>query len=146
MKKIKIYISLLICACAFMFVFGATINAAPSNQQLSSNGQSIGSVLNTIAAADPSTCEGGNASACVASGKTGGLMKVFKLILNIMAGFVGLAAVIMLIVAGIQYSASNGDPQGVAAGENKNHQRINRFIGLYIFVRFFAMADTRRVD
>lgn len=75
-------------------------------------------------------CQNGDAAACLNEGTQGNILGFVVLGLNFLAASVGIAAVIMLIVAGIQYSAAADNPQAVQAAK----QRIyNVVIGLVTF-------------
>ena len=84
------------------------------------------------------TCATGNAYDCLNQGKTGQIMKLLEVGLNILAAAVGVTAVIMLIIGGIQYSSSNGNPQAVAAAKQKI---INVLIGLAAFIFLYAFLQ-----
>jgi hypothetical protein len=75
---------------------------------------------------------------CLQQGKTGEIMKLLKLGLNILSGAVGVLAVIMVIVGGIQYSASNGDSSKVTAAKKKIS---NVLIGLLAYVFLYAFLQ-----
>jgi hypothetical protein len=84
-------------------------------------------------------CQGGDAKACLAVGtESSKVWDALKVILNVMSGLVAVLAVIMLIVAGIQYSASNGDPSGVKAAKDKI---VNVIIGLIAYVFLFSFLQ-----
>jgi hypothetical protein len=71
-------------------------------------------------------------------GSTGSVMEVLNTVLNIMSGLVGVLAVIMLIVAGFQYSPSRGDPNGVKAAKNRI---TNVLIGLVAYIFLYAFLQ-----
>ncbi len=66
----------------------------------------------------------------------GQIMDLLKWGVNILSGAVLVAAVIVLIIGAIQYSASGGDPNGVKAAKTKI---TNVLIGIvaYIFLYSF---------
>lgn len=58
--------------------------------------------------------------------------------INFMAAFVGVAVVISLIIGGIQYSSSAGDPQKVGAAKNRIR---NAIIALVTFLFLYALLN-----
>ncbi len=85
------------------------------------------------------SCEEGNSAACLESTKsTSSVMNVIVIGINFLAGAVGLVAVIMLIVAGIQYTASAGNPQAVQAAKTKI---TNVLIGLLCFFLLYSFMQ-----
>jgi hypothetical protein len=83
-----------------------------------------------------SGCEGGNAKDCLKNAETSKIMDELMIIIRLLSAMVGVVAVVMLIIGGIQYTASNGNPQAVAAAKKKI---TDVFIGLisYIFLWSF---------
>jgi hypothetical protein len=65
-------------------------------------------------------------------------MKLLELGINILAAFVGVAAIIMFIVGGIQYITSNGNPQAVSAAKKRITDVL---IGLLAFVFLYAFLQ-----
>lgn len=57
-------------------------------------------------------------------------------IIVFLGGLIGLAVVISIIVAGIQYSASNGNPQNVAKAKER---LVNAVIGLLLYIFLAAI-------
>lgn len=55
---------------------------------------------------------------CNAANSGGGVDNVLKLVLNIMSIVAGVIAVIMIIIAGIKFLTSQGDPGSVASARN----------------------------
>ena len=102
---------------------------------------------------DDSQCTAG-ADACVAdpdttitdcSDKDCNIVKKYlNPFINLMTILVGIAVTIGIIIGGIQYSASGGDPQKAANG--KKHIRnsiiaLVAFIFLYAFIRFLTPGN-----
>jgi hypothetical protein len=58
-------------------------------------------------------CQNGDANACLNDPSVSGVMKYAKLAVNILSGLIIIIATIMVIVGGITYTTSNGDPQKV---------------------------------
>jgi hypothetical protein len=121
MNKIKILCLPLIATITFM-VSGAVAHA-----------EVLAPKLFRVSAAACTT-----AKECLNQGKSGEIMNALSIILNVLSGFVGLAAVIMLIVAGIQYSASNGDAAGVKAAKTKIG---NVLLGLVAYIFLYAFLQ-----
>jgi len=84
------------------------------------------------------TCDTGNARDCLANGKPGEIMQLLNIAINALAVSVGVLAVITLIVSGIQYTASSGDPQKVA---NTKKRIYGVIIGLVAFVFLYAFMQ-----
>ena len=75
---------------------------------------------------------------CLSSGKPGEVMNLLNVGLNVLAAFVAAGATIMLIVGGIQYITSNGNPQAVT----KAKQRVvDVIIGLFAFIFLYAFLQ-----
>jgi hypothetical protein len=91
------------------------------------------SCTNTVMAA---ACKSG--TECLKQGTSKQVMQILQISLNILSAIVVLAAVIMLIVAGIQYTASNGDPQAIAAAKKKIS---NVLMGIFAFIFLYAFLD-----
>jgi Type IV secretion system pilin len=95
-------------------------------------------ILTPASALAAKSCEQGNAKACLEEGATSSVMSIIILGINFLAAAVGLIAVIMLIIAGIQYTTSNGNPQAVQAAKTKI---INILIGLISFFLLYAFMQ-----
>ena len=80
-------------------------------------------------------CANGVAKDCLKGTKTSQIMNLLNIGINILTGFVAVGAVIMLIIAGIQYTASNGNPKAVADAKQRMY---NVFIGLVAFAFMWA--------
>jgi hypothetical protein len=83
-------------------------------------------------------CAGGNATSCLSDGKPGQVLKLLEVGLNFLAGAIFLGAVIMLTVAGIEYTSSNGNPQKVESAKKKIY---NVLIGLAAFIFLYAFVE-----
>jgi hypothetical protein len=77
---------------------------------------------------------------CLKNPKTesGKIWSIISLVLNLLSGAIGVAAVIMLVMGGIQYAASNGDPSAVTAAKKKIS---NVLLGLAAYVFLFAFLQ-----
>jgi hypothetical protein len=93
-------------------------------------------VSNTVMAG--TTCSTGSATDCLSQGKTGQIMQILQIGINVLAAAVGVIAVIMLIIGGIQYSSSNGNPQAVTAAKQRI---INVLMGLVAFIFLYAFLQ-----
>lgn len=58
--------------------------------------------------------------------------------INMLAAIVGIGAIIMVIVAGLQYSAARDNPQGIQAAKQK---LTNVLIGIAAFVFMYAFLQ-----
>lgn len=95
-------------------------------------------LLNTGRIFAQSSCEQGNAEDCLTQGNPGKILDIIGIGLNFLAGFVFLAAVIMLIMGGIQYITSNGNPKAVEEAKSKIR---NVLIGLAAFIFLYAFLQ-----
>lgn len=86
--------------------------------------------FNNVNALAATACEQGDAAACLNQGSQGNILGFVVIALNFLAAAVGISALIMLIIAGIQYSASADNPQAVQAAKQKIY---NVVIGLVTF-------------
>lgn len=84
------------------------------------------------------TCQGGDARACLSAGKPGEIMKLLEVGVNVLAIVVGIVAVINIIIGGIQYTASGGDPQKVKDARNRIY---NTVYGIVAFVFLYAFMQ-----
>ena len=88
--------------------------------------------------AQAGTCESGDARACLAGGKPREVMKLLEVGVNVLAIAVGIVAVINIIIGGIQYTASGGDPQKVKDARNRIY---NTVYGIVAFVFLYAFMQ-----
>ncbi len=96
-----------------------------------------------VAGAAPAPVEGGGGTSIPTCGSPGDkcdnfIDKYINPFIVLLSGLVGVAAVISIIVAGIQYSSSADDPATVS----KAKQRIfNTIIGLVAYIFLFAFLN-----
>ena len=64
------------------------------------------------------------------------IWNILTLLLNILSGAIGVAAVIMLIAGGIQYSTAGGDPSAVTAAKKKI-SNVLLALAAYVFMYSF---------
>jgi hypothetical protein len=84
-------------------------------------------------------CKNGNASACLKN--SSGFNTIYTDLttgLTLLAAGVGLVATIMLVVGGIQYITSNGNPQAVTAAKKKIGDVV---LGLMAFAFLYAFLQ-----
>jgi len=81
------------------------------------------------------SCKTDDTDKCLADNP---IVKWLNVLINIVAGVIGVGAVLMLIVAGIQYITSRDNAQGVADAKKKI---INVVIGLAAFVFLYAFLN-----
>jgi hypothetical protein len=136
-----------------------TINVFGTNgqNQTIQNGQTLGSGIANCAtnegtcascySADKSNCIDCSKVACSDSAvncSSGGCDLVatyLQPIITVLSGTVGLVVVLSLIIGGVQYSASEGDPQKVSKAKNRISNTIFAFIAymfLYAFLQFLV--------
>jgi len=66
------------------------------------------------------------------------IQKYINPLVNLLAALVGVAVVISIVVGGIQYSNSGGDPQAVSAAKNRIR---NAIIALLTFIFLYALLN-----
>jgi hypothetical protein len=66
----------------------------------------------------------------------GAIIVYLRLILRLLSGAVGLVIVMLIVIAGVQYIASTGDPAQVKAAKTRLQ---NAIIGLVLFASMFAI-------
>lgn len=123
-----------------------------------SGGMNVASAATTCAPAADGKCAtgpvGGPADACVkvalkifdndascvkndkASG--GAIVNYLRLILKLLSGVVGLLIILMLVVAGVQYMTSLGDPGRVKSAKDRI---VNAITALVLFLTMFAILN-----
>ena len=82
--------------------------------------------------------EAQNGTDGVNPGANGSLMDSIKLILNAVFGIIGVIAVIMIILGGISYATSQGDPGKVKKGKDTILYGV---IGLIVALLAFAIVN-----
>ncbi len=121
---------------------GSSLTCAPSgNTQPSADG-----TTNTGTDANPNDA-GGTVSpdAAAASGNCSAstsqcdlISQYIQPLVNLLAALVGVAVVISIIIGGIQYGSSAGDPQKVSAAKNRIR---NAIIALITFIFLYALLN-----
>jgi hypothetical protein len=77
-----------------------------------------------------------NSVDCNAPG--GVIFAYLRIIIQFLSGAIGLVIVLMIIIGGIQYITSAGDPGAVKAAKNRI---VNAITGLVLFVLMFAILN-----
>jgi len=79
-------------------------------------------------------------SDCIANdGKSGGAIIVYlKAVLKLLSGLVGTVIMLMLVIAGIQYITSLGDPGRI---KNAKTRITNALTGLVLFLMMYAILN-----
>ena len=94
----------------------------------------------TVEAAPPCT---GSAKQCLNSGRnkvntgSGDLKGLITTVTNVLLFLIGAISVIMMIVGGIRYTTSNGNPEQIKAGKNTVMYAL---IGLVIAILAYAVV------
>lgn len=84
------------------------------------------------------SCEDGDAKKCIEGSKANAIMVKILFFIRFLSALVLVVAVIMIIIGGIQYTTSNGNPQAVAAAK----KRISDvFIGLLAYIFLWAFLE-----
>lgn len=74
----------------------------------------------------------------VNDGHTTNLMGSVKQIINVVLGVIGVVAVVMIILGGVSYTTSQGDPEKIKKGKNTILYGI---IGLVVAMLAFAVVN-----
>ena len=93
------------------------------------------SLLDVFAAVPSNVSDGVNS---VNNGNQTELMPVVKNIITAIIGIIGIIAVVMIIIGGISYATSQGDPQKVKKGKDTILYGI---IGLVVALLAFAIVQ-----
>jgi hypothetical protein len=115
--KIKLTITVILTPLILLFLYTLTAFAAEKPN------------LNT------SKC---TAEECLKQGGAGEIMKIISVGVNFLAAAVFVLAVILIILAGIQYTTSNGDPQKVAEAKKRIY---NVILGIFAFIFLYAFLQ-----
>lgn len=91
-----------------------------------------------VAIGVPITKNPGGGSNCVDNSGGGIVVNYLKTILQFLSATVGAAVVLMVIVAGIQYIVSNGDPKAITDAKDR---LINAVTALVLFILAFAILS-----
>jgi hypothetical protein len=76
---------------------------------------------------------------CVDASKPGGpIFAYLGMVIKFLSGAVGLVIVLMIVVGGVQYITSAGDPASVKAAKTRI---TNAITGLILFVLMFALLN-----
>lgn len=82
---------------------------------------------------------GSNDSGCVDNSKEGGAIVAYlKMVLKFLAGGIGITVVLMLVIAGIQYLTSMGDPAQVKKAKERI---VNAITALILYVLGYAILS-----
>lgn len=84
-----------------------------------------------------SSCDA-NSEGKVCQGGGGGIFAMIKGIVNLLITVGGIIATIMIIVGGIRYSTSGGDPKGVSGGRDTI---VYSVVGLVVSIMAFAIVN-----
>ncbi|MDB5179311.1 MAG: hypothetical protein JWN01_1254 [Patescibacteria group bacterium] len=71
-------------------------------------------------------------------GSGGAIVAYLKMVLTLLAGAVGGVIMLMLVVAGIQYITSIGDPAAIKSAKNRI---VNAITGLVLFLMMYAILN-----
>jgi hypothetical protein len=76
---------------------------------------------------------------CVPNDQEGGAIYEFvRLVTRYAAGLFGLVLVFMLVISGVQYTTSAGNPEAVKSAKGRI---ANALIGLILFILMFGLLD-----
>ncbi len=82
--------------------------------------------------------QGASTGNCSTISKCDLMTKYIYPFINFLAAFVGVAVTISIVIGGIQYGSSGGDPQAVTAAKNRIR---NSVIALVTFVFLYALLN-----
>ena len=88
----------------------------------------------SVAHAEPGT----NCSSCTSISKCDLITQYVNPMINFLSALVGVAVVISIVIGGIQYSSSAGDPSKASAAKARIR---NAIIALIVFVLLYAMIN-----
>lgn len=108
--------------------------AGPSGSTPTSTGTPVTASAAGSGYADPAATGG----QCKSAGKCDLIDKYINPFINFMAALVGIAVVISIVVGGIQYASSAGDPQKVTMAKKRIQ---NAIIALIAFLFLYAMLQ-----
>lgn len=133
--KIVSVIVLAIATMTFSLTYVQSVNASPA----------LAAHLPTsVVAAQPkfvkSDCDGPAIRAGAPEGDPNhcGILDLLQIVTNTLSAVVGITIVIMIIVAGIQYSSAEDNPQKVQAARTRI---VNAIIALIVFIFMFAILQ-----
>lgn len=128
-----------------VFMFGATfatVNAAPNDKPADTTkptGNPNATLEQQSSKAEDKIknykCDQSNPDSCI---KDNPIVSMLGMLINIVAGIIGVGAVLMIIWGGIQYTTARDSPQAVAAAKQKI---INVVIGLAAFIFLYAFLQ-----
>lgn len=75
---------------------------------------------------------------CADVSNCGIIERYLKPAVNVLAALVGIVVVVSVVIGGIQYSSSGGDPQKVAGGRRRI---VNALIALIVFIFLYAILS-----
>ena len=107
------------------------------------SGAAVAVLMPLVAVADSSSCSGVTLSSPLtgnncASGSQGVIFAYLDMVIQFLSGLVGVFIVLMLIIGGVQYITSAGDPGAVKAAKSRI---TNAIIGLVLFIMMFAILN-----
>jgi hypothetical protein len=79
-----------------------------------------------------------NGQSAVTCGQHGIIFSYLKMIIQFLSGAVGLVVVLLIVIGGVQYITSAGDPAGVKAAKSRI---TNAITGLVLFLLMFAILN-----
>ena len=91
-----------------------------------------------VAIGVPITADKNGGTKCVDNSGNGIVVNYLKTILQFLSATVGAAVVLMVVISGIQYIISNGDPSAITSAKNR---LINAITALVLFVLAFAILS-----
>jgi hypothetical protein len=114
--------------------------AQAASFQCKNNGIEIGIPIFSVSGISVESDSSGGKHTCVANDpKTGGAIVVYlKAVLQYLSSAVGLVVVLMLVIAGIQYITSVGDPARIKSAKDRI---TNAVIALALFIFGFAILS-----
>ncbi len=130
-RKTQIGITILVAFALTMFIPMAVVNAATSCTLPDGSAGVIQADGHTCC---PSSDQSGNSSSdtdCL-------FVKYINPVIELLSALVGVVVVIAVIVGGIEYSSSGGDPQRAASGRK---HITNALIGLFAYILLVAFLE-----
>ncbi len=83
-------------------------------------------------------CAGANADTAICKAKDDNAANMITIIINTLLVVLGMIAVIMIVIGGIRYTTSNGDPGGIKSAKDTI---IYSVVGLVVAIMSFAIVN-----
>lgn len=110
----------------------------PSDPLLEKNGGPVCIAVPILAGTGQGACPKGQVQVTNDPKSGGAIVFYLKLVLKLINGLVGAIIILMLVIAGVQYIISAGDPANVKSAKNRV---MNAIIALVLYMMMFAIIN-----